>query len=63
MKIPSNCKYKLYIDCIGVQNCKKCGWNPEVEEKRKKKLRKAFKKKSDKWIVGEKKGNANEAKK
>lgn len=53
------CKYKLYIDCIKKDRCNKCGWNPEVEERRKKSLRnkekKMEKRKDNKWRVGGKK--------
>ena len=28
------CKFNDYVNC-GVQECEKCGWNPEVEQKRK----------------------------
>lgn len=39
MEKVGNCKYKLYIECTGISNCNKCGWNLAVEQKRKKKLR------------------------
>lgn len=50
-KETGNCKYKLYIECFDQKNCKKCGWNPEVEKKRKAKLKKKIAK-TKKWIVG-----------
>ena len=28
------CKFNDYVNC-GVHGCEKCGWNPEVEQKRK----------------------------
>ena len=28
------CQFNDYVNC-GVQECEKCGWNPEVEQKRK----------------------------
>lgn len=49
------CKFNAHIDCFDTSLCKKCGWNPDVEAKRKAKLKKKIAK-SKKWIVGEKKG-------
>ncbi len=32
------CPYNRAIDCIEQSKCKKCGWNPDVENKRKERL-------------------------
>ena len=37
-KIIHNCKYNKMVGC-DVQNCARCGWNPEVEEKRRRETR------------------------
>ena len=29
------CKYNTEVNCDGHKNCNKCGWNPDVNEKRK----------------------------
>lgn len=52
-QIQSGCKFNGNIDCVWHVKCEKCGWNPEVEEKRKRKMKKTIAKKSGKWIVGE----------
>lgn len=31
------------VECDKFSNCDKCGWNPAVEEERKKKIREEFK--------------------
>ena len=36
--MPKSCIFKPYINCEKCDNCKKCGWNPKVEEQRKAKL-------------------------
>ena len=41
---PGICKYNSAILCIEKTACKKCGWNPKVEEKRKKQYREGKKK-------------------
>lgn len=34
-----SCKFNAMIDCAnGMRSCGKCGWNPEVREKRIEKL-------------------------
>lgn len=49
-----SCKYNVHIECER-QVCNKCGWNPDVEEKRKQKVKVICSGRSEKWIVGEKK--------
>ena len=29
------CKYNESVNCDGCKTCNKCGWNPDVNEKRK----------------------------
>lgn len=53
------CKYNSQVDCSGEQRCKKCGWNPEVDKKRKSKIKKKIIKET-KWIVGETKKSKGE---
>ena len=33
------CKHNRGINCFGGADCKKCGWNPTVTEKRKERLK------------------------
>lgn len=54
------CKYKLYIECVTKDRCNKCGWNPEVENRRKRRLKKTVKNGNNKWVVGEKKDRSIE---
>ena len=35
------CKFNDYVNC-GVHECDKCGWNPEVEQKRKEAIYERF---------------------
>lgn len=37
----TRCQYRKGVEC-GIRNCEKCGWNPEVEERRIKKWRTAW---------------------
>lgn len=30
-----SCEYQKHIECENNKNCNKCGWNPDVDEKRK----------------------------
>lgn len=32
------CVFRRFIDCTFHDKCETCGWNPKVEEERKKKL-------------------------
>ena len=34
-----DCKHNRYINCVTGADCKKCGWNPTIERKRKTKLK------------------------
>lgn len=34
------CKFRESVECDSLSICEICGWNPAVEEERKKKLRK-----------------------
>ena len=55
------CKYRIYIDCIGAQDCNNCGWNPAVESKRKSKMKRSVPVESKKWIVGAKKAKGGDS--
>lgn len=33
-----DCKHNCWVDCVKGAECKNCGWNPEVSEKRKSQL-------------------------
>lgn len=43
--ITGPCKYRMGVDCDKFSWCSRCGWNPDVEEKRKKRLRPEVEKK------------------
>lgn len=45
-----SCKYRSNINCSSRNECYACGWNPEVEKARKKKLYEA---KTDEMIIAE----------
>ena len=34
------CKYNQIVGCVDPNGCPRCGWSPEVEARRKRKLRK-----------------------
>ena len=36
-----SCKFNGGVNC-GIEECEKCGWNPEVEQRRKEALRKRY---------------------
>lgn len=36
------CKYQVGVDCDACSVCEKCGWNPEVDERRKEKIRESL---------------------
>lgn len=50
----NSCKNNSYIICENSTLCHKCGWNPDVFEKRKKKQRENLKIKSKKKERGSK---------
>lgn len=35
----SSCKYNVGIECYKKKSCDKCGWNPDIDKKRKLKLK------------------------
>lgn len=37
-QLPYNCKYNQIVGCADIKGCKRCGWSPEVEARRKRKL-------------------------
>lgn len=34
-----DCEFNKYVGCADCMTCDKCGWNPEVEQRRKNKLK------------------------
>lgn len=43
--VTGDCKYRPNsgVECDKLSVCSKCGWNPSVEDERKKKIREEFK--------------------
>lgn len=48
------CEFNRYVDCEYHTHCDTCGWNPAVEEKRKKEIAERLSKARSllRWIVG-----------
>ena len=47
------CKFNQSVDCDLVTVCNQCGWNPDVEKKRKKAIRNIKPEpKRKKWYIG-----------